>query len=91
LLLDGDAGKSEDGRQKGFEVIGGGSMRCLVRMFLAVCVIGPCGWFVCQLGGLQAEPTVTPVELKVVKYDKLIEAVKANRGKVIVVDVWTEG
>jgi hypothetical protein len=69
----------------------GGSMRWLVRMFLAVCVIGPCAWLVCELGGLRAEPALPPIELKVVKYDKLIEAVKANRGKVIVVDVWEVG
>jgi hypothetical protein len=28
------------------------------------------------------------VELKVVKYDKLVEAVKAQRGRVVVVDIW---
>jgi hypothetical protein len=30
------------------------------------------------------------VDLKVVKYNGLIEAVKAQRGKVVVVDVWGE-
>jgi len=30
------------------------------------------------------------VELKVVKYNGLVEAIKAQRGKVVVVDVWGE-
>jgi len=30
------------------------------------------------------------VELQVVKYNGLVEAIKAQRGKVVVVDVWGE-
>ena len=29
------------------------------------------------------------IDLKVVKYDQLVEAIKAQRGKVVVVDVWS--
>jgi len=38
--------------------------------------------------GLGAEAGA--VELKTVKYTELIAAVKAERGKVLVVDVWAE-
>ena len=31
-----------------------------------------------------------PIELKVVKYDALEEAVRAQKGRVLVVDVWAE-
>jgi hypothetical protein len=29
------------------------------------------------------------VEVKSVKYDQLVEAVKAHRGKVLLIDVWS--
>lgn len=35
-----------------------------------------------------AKPNDTPVEIKLVKYDQLKEAVKAHKGKIVVVDVW---
>ena len=40
--------------------------------------------------GLRAAdpPAAGDVQLKVVKYGELVEAVKALRGKVVVVDVW---
>ena len=50
-------------------------------------MLGGLGW--CGLSA--AEPPATPeVALKVVKYADLIDAVRANRGKVVVVDVWAE-
>ena len=56
------------------------------------------GLFVLVIGiimGIQActaPPPPAPsgeIDLKVVKYDQLVEAVKAQRGKVVVVDVWS--
>jgi hypothetical protein len=32
----------------------------------------------------------TAVELKRVKYDELVSAVKSNKGKIVVMDVWGE-
>ena len=49
-------------------------------------------WFVLIVGPGSAEPPppapAGSVELKDVKYDGLVEAVKAQRGKVVVVDAW---
>jgi thiol-disulfide isomerase/thioredoxin len=36
------------------------------------------------------DPTAAPVHLETVKYDGLIQAVRAQRGKVVVVDVWAD-
>jgi hypothetical protein len=61
----------------------------LARFLLIV----PAAWFVFLLGrsGTAAPPEKAGVvELKVVKYNGLVEAVKAQRGKVVVVDVWGE-
>jgi len=38
--------------------------------------------------GKSPAPPVSGIELKIVKYPELIAAVKAQRGKVVVVDVW---
>ena len=35
-----------------------------------------------------AKPNDAPIEIKLVKYDQLKEAVKAHKGKIVVVDVW---
>ncbi len=55
-------------------------------------LIVPACWFVLTVGPGSAEPAAPApagsVELKDVKYDGLVEAVKAQRGKVVVVDVW---
>ncbi len=56
------------------------------------------GLFVLVIGtimGIQACTGRTPpapsgeIDLKVVKYDQFVEAIKAQRGKVVVVDVWS--
>lgn len=35
-----------------------------------------------------AAPSTEPVEMKVVKYEQLVDAIKANKGKIVVVDIW---
>ena len=54
-------------------------------------LIGLCAWLVfCNRLSLAepAKPAPATVQLKTIKYDQLVEAVKAHRGKVVVVDVW---
>jgi hypothetical protein len=41
-------------------------------------------------GSGSGQEKVGPIELKVVKYDGLKEAVLKNRGKVVLVDFWGE-
>jgi hypothetical protein len=54
-------------------------------------LIGLAGWLVFPGGGSAAEPAGTDaVALKVVKYAQVADAVKAHRGKIVVVDVWGE-
>ncbi len=63
-------------------------VRCLGMVLLA-CV----GLVVLstERGGADpAPPASSGVELKIVKYAGLVEAVKAQRGKVVVVDVWAD-
>jgi hypothetical protein len=45
-----------------------------------------------SMGPVHAAPPAEapPVELKVVKYKDLEEAVRAQKGKVLVLDVWAE-
>ncbi len=63
--------------------------RCL---WIGILLIGLGGWIVHSLEQGRAEPPAAPapaaVELKAVKYKDLTEAVKAQRGKVLVVDIW---
>lgn len=62
--------------------------RCLR---VGILLIVPACWFVLIVSRVTAEPAVPgggKVELKDVKYSGLIEAVKAQRGKVVLVDVW---
>jgi thiol-disulfide isomerase/thioredoxin len=47
-------------------------------------------WFVCAPVSLTAEPAGDGIELKTVKYDGLVQAVQAQRGKVVVMDIWGE-
>jgi len=68
-------------------------MRIVARGLRAgIFVIVPALWIVLIVGRGPAESTAPPspgvVELKDVKYDGLVEAVKEQRGKVVVVDVW---
>jgi thiol-disulfide isomerase/thioredoxin len=69
-------------------------MRTLSHSFRAVIfLIGPafCFVFIVSPGPAQT-PNPAPrqtVELREVKYSGLVEAVKAERGKVVVVDVWS--
>jgi cytochrome c biogenesis protein CcmG/thiol:disulfide interchange protein DsbE len=52
-------------------------------------LIGLAGWFVLSVGlACAADPAPTAVELKTVSYDGLADAIKAQRGKVVVVDAW---
>jgi thiol-disulfide isomerase/thioredoxin len=48
------------------------------------------GWFVYLVCGVQADPPAdsTKVSIKSIKYEDLIRQVKAQQGKVVVVDVW---
>lgn len=63
--------------------------RCLRAGIL---VIVPALWFVLIVGRGAAEPSAPvgggEVELRDVKYSGLVEAIKAQRGKVVLVDVW---
>jgi hypothetical protein len=70
-------------------------MRRVLRFrLLRFLLIVPAVWLVSPVG--RTAPTAAPapregvVELKVVKYNSLVEAIKAQRGKVVVVDVWGE-
>lgn len=64
------------------------------RLLRGILLIVPTLWFVSTLGQNAARSAPNEqkavVELKVVKYNGLQEAVKAQRGKVVVVDVWGE-
>jgi hypothetical protein len=57
-------------------------------------LIGSAAWFVFllnQTGSAVARPAREGVvELKVVKYNGLVEALRSQRGKVVVVDIWGE-
>jgi hypothetical protein len=68
----------------------GGFSPGLARFLLIV----PAVWFVFLLGRsapVFARPDQSgTIDLKAVKYGGLVEAVKAQRGKVVVVDVWGE-
>jgi len=59
-----------------------------------VLLIAPAVWIVLILSqgsARAAAPEQKPVvDLKVVKYNDLVEVVKAQRGKVVVLDVWGE-
>jgi hypothetical protein len=50
------------------------------------------GMFVYSLTRPSAAPPEKPaaIELKIVKYDALEEAVRAQKGRVLLVDVWAE-
>ncbi len=58
----------------------------------AVFLIGLAGLFVLCMDRGRANPSSSPqqpgVELKTIKYQGLLEAVKTQRGKVVVVDIW---
>jgi hypothetical protein len=62
----------------------------LPRILLIVTAV----WFVYLFDRGAAHPAPpgqeSAVDLKVVKYNGLVEAVKTHRGKVVVVDVWGE-
>jgi hypothetical protein len=64
-------------------------LRCLR---IGILLIGLGGWIVHFMERGRAEPPAVPapsgVELKSVKYKDLTEAVKGQRGKVVVVDIW---
>jgi len=57
-----------------------------------ILLIGLAGLFVLNMDRGRAAPSATPekpgVEMKAVKYNGLTEAVRAQRGKVVVVEVW---
>jgi thiol-disulfide isomerase/thioredoxin len=57
---------------------------------VGILLIAPAMWFVLIVGpgAAQSEVPAGAVELRDVKYDGLVEAVRAQRGKVVVVDVW---
>jgi hypothetical protein len=61
----------------------------LLRRIAACLLIGAATCFVLLDRQLHAEEAPTKVEVKTVKYDQLVEAVKANRGKVLLIDVWS--
>jgi len=68
-------------------------MRHIRRLFQGGFLIVSAVWFVIVMVPKPAWPAPgepKAVELKVVKYTGLQEAVKAQRGKVVVVDVWGE-
>jgi hypothetical protein len=68
-------------------------MRSVLRRLVSCrALIVLAGTFVYSLSRPCAAPPTgsEPVELKVVKYDALEAAVRAQKGKVLVVDVWAE-
>jgi thiol-disulfide isomerase/thioredoxin len=67
------------------------AMGWVSRCFRAsILLIVPACWFVLIVESGAAQPAAGQgaIELKDVKYSGLVEAVKAQRGKVVVVDVW---
>jgi thiol-disulfide isomerase/thioredoxin len=62
------------------------------RLRAGIFLIVPALWFVLIVGQGAADPSApvsqSVVELRDVKYNGLVDAVKAQRGKVVVVDVW---
>jgi hypothetical protein len=61
----------------------------ILRRIWAFLLIGAASCFVLDDRGLHAQEAAAKVEVKSVKYDQLVEAVKAHRGKVILIDVWS--
>lgn len=60
-----------------------------LRQISAFMLIGAASCFVLHDGYIHAEEAPTKVEVKSVKYDQLVEAVKAHRGKVLLIDIWS--
>jgi thiol-disulfide isomerase/thioredoxin len=58
------------------------------RSAAGILLIGSVGWFVFLPVDAAAPPVENGVELKAAKYADLVKAVRAQRGKVIVIDVW---
>jgi thiol-disulfide isomerase/thioredoxin len=61
----------------------------LYRVVPGLLVIGMLAWFV-QDGGRSSAQTAPAVVLKPIKYGELAEAVRAQKGKVLVIDVWAD-
>ena len=60
------------------------------RTAAGILLIGFVSWFVLISETPSAPPTPTGVELKTIKYRDLLRAVRAERGKVVLIDVWGE-
>jgi hypothetical protein len=56
----------------------------LKRLFLLLFVVG------LTPQGLAGDTGTSEVALKTVNYGELCEAVKAQRGKIVVIDIWAE-
>ncbi len=65
-------------------------MYLVARIAGVVLLVVFAGWFVLISPGAAAPSGETAVELKVVKYADLVKAVRAQRGKVVVIDVWAD-
>ena len=67
--------------------------RTLRSLGVGICLIVFAAWCVHNGEGrpavlAQEKPSAGPVELKDVKYGPLCDAVRDQRGKVVVVDIW---
>lgn len=60
-----------------------------MRLVPAFLLIGAASCFVLKGSTLHAQEAAGKVEFKSVKYSQLVEAVKAHRGKVVLIDVWS--
>lgn len=67
-------------------------MRRALRLLLGSGLIVAASWIVVCEGPTpaNAEPAGAEVQLKLVKYEELAAAIKALRGKVVVVDIWAD-
>ncbi len=63
-------------------------MSMTARMAAGVLLAGFAGWFALVPADAGAPTNGSSVELKVVKYRDLVQAVRDQRGKVVVIDVW---
>jgi thiol-disulfide isomerase/thioredoxin len=60
------------------------------RMAVVLILVGFLGWFVLMSPEATAQSGENGVELKTVKYADLVKAVRDQRGKVVVIDVWAD-
>jgi len=63
-------------------------MSVAARITVGILLMVFAGWFVFLAAEASAPSNGNGVELKAIKYPDLVKAVRAQRGKVVVIDVW---